>query len=402
MLKPDFTSAAFASDPSATLDELRKHSDVVPVKMPIMGKVWLTLSHEASSVMLKDQNRFTMRSGTGGTAAGVQWWMPRAIRLLANNLLTSDEPDHRRLRKLVDQAFQRRAVGEMEGKIRGIAIDLLSDLPDGGEFDVVSAYARKLPMAVICDLLGLTAVNRDVFAREAGKFTSVTGMASFLKAIWPIRTMRKLLEKIIDQERLLQQRGGSGSGLIAELVRAEANGDRFSRDELIAMVFLLLVAGHETTTHLISGSVLTLLQNPDQKDWLLADLTRMDLAVEELLRFVSPVQFTKPRIVKEAGPFFGVQLSKGDHVMACLAAANHDPVHFDNPAALDLARRPNPHVEFGTGIHFCLGFQLARLELKTALSVLFEAMPDIALSTAPEQWNMRVGLRSLKHLPVTP
>ena len=170
------------------------------------------------------------------------------------------------------------------------------------------------------------------------------------------------------------------------------------------MVFLLLFAGHETTTHLISGSVHELLKNPGLRDWLEEDWSRADIAVEEFLRFVSPVQFTKPRFVRRDIEFGGVRLKKGEKIMVMLAAANMDPQANAHPEKLDLHRKPNRHVAFGTGIHFCLGHQLARIEGRCALKSLFRRWPKLTLAVEPSQikWRKRAGLRAIERLPVMP
>src|SRR5262249_24073280 len=184
-----------------------------------------------------------------------------------------------------------------------------------------------------------------------------------------------------------------GEGLISELVRVEKEGARLTRDEMVAMVFLLLLAGHETTTHLISGSVFELARNPGLRDWLAQDWSRADLAIEEFLRFVSPVQFSKPRFVRQDMDLGGIRLKRGDQIMAMLAAANMDPAANVAPEKLDLARRPNHHIAFGTGVHFCLGYQLARLEGKCALQALYTRWPKLALAGSPEEhrWTSRPG-----------
>jgi cytochrome P450 PksS len=169
------------------------------------------------------------------------------------------------------------------------------------------------------------------------------------------------------------------------------------------MVFLLLFAGSETSTHLISGSVLELLKRPEKLRWLQQDPHRYDLAVEEFLRFISPVQFSKPRYVQHDMTLDGVALKKGDKVMAMIVAANMDPAASACPEKLDLQRKPNRHIAFGTGIHFCLGHQLARIEGKQALRTLFGRWPGLELATAPDaiRWRKRPGLRALVELPVT-
>jgi len=185
-------------------------------------------------------------------------------------------------------------------------------------------------------------------------------------------------------------------------VRVEREGGRISPDEIVAMVFLLLFAGHETTTHLISGSVHELLKNPGLRDWLEADWSRADLAVEEFLRFISPVQFTKPRYVRKDVELDGISLRKGDKIMVMLAAANMDPQANLHPERLDLQRKPNRHMAFGTGIHFCLGHQLARIEGRCALKSLFQRWPDLHLAVDESSitWRERPGLKAIDRLPV--
>jgi cytochrome P450 len=204
------------------------------------------------------------------------------------------------------------------------------------------------------------------------------------------------------EAHLATVRQQGGEGLIAEIVRVEREGGRISREEIVSMVFLLLFAGHETTTHLISGSVHELLKNPSLRDWLEEDWSRADLAVEEFLRFLSPVQFTKPRFVRRDVDLDGVTVKRGERIMPMLAAANMDPAANPHPERLDLARRPNRHVAFGTGIHFCLGHQLARIEGKCALKVLFRRWPKLTLAVPMSEitWRKRVGLNAIDRLPV--
>jgi len=185
-------------------------------------------------------------------------------------------------------------------------------------------------------------------------------------------------------------------------VRVEKEGGRISPNEIVSMVFLLLFAGHETTTHLISGSVFELLKNPGLRDWLEEDWSRADLAVEEFLRFITPVQFTKPRVVRKDIELGGVRLKQGDRIMPMLAAANMDPLANPHPERLDLQRKPNRHIAFGTGIHFCLGHQLARVESKCALRSLSLRWPKLTLAVSETEitWRKRPGLKAINDLPV--
>jgi len=393
----DFTSQDFFRDPVTGVRRLRTAGPLVETRFPIIGKVWITTTYELAVRVLKDSETFTMRKEDGGLA-GLRWWMPAVVRTLANSMLTMDEPDHTRLRDIVDEAFRRRAILDMEPHIRAIADDLAGELfAEGSPADLVQRYARTLPLSVICELLGLPLVDRPRFLAWANTVARLSGPISFLRMIGSLAPMKRYLE-----ERLRFARGQGGEGLIAELVHVETKKGCITANEMVSMVFLLLGAGSETTTHLISGSAYELLKNPALRDWLAEDWSRANLAVEEFLRFVSPVQFTKPRFVRKDLNLGGVRLKKGDRIMAMLVAANMDPEANEHPERLDLQRRPNRHISFGTGIHFCLGHQLARIEGICALQALFTRWPKLRLAVDPSEihWRRRPGLRSIERLPV--
>ena len=395
--KLDLTSQDYLRNPGAAIARLRAAGPVVEMRFPIIGKTWITTTEEAASHMLKASDAFTLRKD--GMVAGTRWWMPGVIRTLASNMLTTDEPDHTRLRSIVDEAFRRRAVLDMEPHILATAEGLAGELfAEGSPADLVARYARKLPLWVICELLGLPDADRPKFMGWAANITGIRSSLDFVvRMIWGVRGIKRYLEDYLDHVR-----AHGGTGLIAELVRVEKEGGQISRDEMISTVFLLLFAGHETTTHLISGSVFELLRNPARRDWLAEDWGRADLAVEEFLRFISPVQFSKPRWVRDDMELCGVKLKRGDRIMAMLVAANMDPAANEHPDKLDLARRPNRHVAFGTGIHFCLGHQLARIEARCALEALFKRWPKLALAVPETEicWRRQPGLRAIEKLPV--
>lgn len=396
-MRADFSSQDYFRNPAAEIEKLRSAGPVIEVRFPIVGKVWTTTTQDLADQVLKDSETFTLRRDDG-SVAGFQWWMPGILRTLANNMLSMDEPDHRRLRDIVDEAFRRRAVLDMEPHILAIADELADQLfAEGSPADLVDRYARKLPLSVICELLGLPLADRAKFTAWAGGFTRFTGVIGFLSMIPNIFAMKRYME-----EHLEAVRESDGEGLVAELMRVEKEGGKISRNEMVAMLFLLLFAGHETTTHLISGSVHELLKNPGLRDWLEQDWSRANLAVEEFLRFISPVQFTKPRLVRKDIELGGVRLKKGDRIMPMLAAANLDPHANAHPEKLDLERRPNRHIAFGTGIHFCLGHQLARIEGACALKALFRRWPKLELAVDESQikWRRRPGLKAIEHLPV--
>ena len=396
-MRADFSSQSYFRNPSAEIEKLRSAGPVVEVEFPIVGKVWTTTTQELADRVLKDSGTYTLRRDDG-TVAGLKWWMPGMVLTLTNNMLAMDEPDHRRLRDIVEEAFRRRAILDMEPRILAIADELAGELfRDGSPADLVDRYARQLPLSVICELLGLPLADRPRFTAWANSFTRFTSAVGFLSAIPNFFALKRYLERRLDAVR-----AHGGEGLIAELVRVEREGGQISRTEMVAMLFLLLLAGHETTTHLISGSVYELLKNPPLRDWLEEDWSQVNLAVEEFLRFVSPVQFTKPRIVRKDVELGGMRLKKGDRIMPMLAAANLDPQANANPEKLDLQRKPNRHVSFGTGIHFCLGHQLARIEAACALKALFRRWPKLQLAVDESEikWRKRAGLRAIEHLPV--
>jgi cytochrome P450 len=396
-LQADFTSQEYFRNPAAGIERLRTSGLVVEVRFPIVGNVWITTTQELAARVLKESETFTLREESG-TIAGLRWWMPGLIRTFADNMLTMDEPDHTRLRGIVDEAFRRQAVLEMEPRILAIADELADQLfAAGSPADIVERYARKLPLSVICELLGLPQSDRSKFKAWTNSFTRITGVVGFLGLIPALAAMKGYLE-----QRLEIAREQGGEGLIAELVRVEKEGRRISPREMVAMVFLLLGAGTETTTHLISGSVYELIRKPSLRDWLADDWSRANLAIEEFLRFISPVQFSKPRFVRKDVDLGGVRVKKGEKIMAMLAAADMDPDANEHPERLDLERRPNRHLAFGAGIHFCLGHQLARIEGKCALQALFRRWPKLEMAVADSEirWRGRPGLRAIASLPV--
>jgi len=398
-LRVDFISQDFFRDPAGAIERLRAAGPVVEVRLPIMGRVWMTTTQEMTSRVLKDNRVFTLRKDDGAVA-GLRWWMLGIFRSFTKSMLSVDEPDHTRLRGIVEEAFRRRAILDMEPRIRAIASELAGHLfAQGSPADLVTRYARVLPLSVICELLGLPLADRPKFMTWAARATSASSALVFLRLIPTLAAIKRYLEQRLEHARTV-----GGEGLIVELVQVEREGAPITREEMVAMVFLLLFAGHETTTHLISGSVFELTKNPELRNWLEEDWGRADLAIEEFLRFVSPVQFSKPRFVRQDIELGGVQLKSGDQIMAMLVAANMDPAANLCPEKLNLERRPNRHIAFGTGIHFCLGHQLARLEGKCALEALYARWPKLRLAVEPGKirWRSRPGIRAIISLPIVP
>jgi cytochrome P450 len=392
----DITCAASKRDPLPTFAAMREAGPVIPIRLPFVGRVWVTTTHAATLAMVKDNQLFVQEGRNAGKSgvAGFSWWLPKPLKLMTNNMLQKDEPDHRRLRKLVDTAFARRDVLAMRGGVEAIADKLIDGFEREAEIDLVDAYARQLPLQVICDLLGLPEADRAAFSDLAQRALSINSAVGLFLAAGAFNRMLDYAREQIEAARRTPR-----PGLIGELVQAEEEGERLNEDELLAMIVLLLVAGFETTRHLIADSVIMLETHPDQKAWLLADpAARIERATEELARFASPVQATKPRYVARDTDFFGASLKRGDVIMALVAAANADPAVFDHPEEMRLDRFPNPHLVFSSGIHFCLGMQLARVEAQTAIARLYARLPALSLARPEIEWVERLGIRGPKSL----
>jgi cytochrome P450 len=317
-------------------------------------------------------------------------------------MLMRDEPDHRRLRQLVDQAFQRQSVDALRPRLVVLADDALDRMEQSaqrqpGGVDLLEHFARPFPLAVICELLGLPPEDRPKFTRWAAGFSTAR---SALGIFWGLRGLSAMMRYL--EEEIARQSVRPREGLLSSLIQAEEQGDRLSEEELVAMVFLLLAAGHETTLHQICGSVVILLDHPQHLRELAADWRAADPTVQELLRYLSFAQVSKPRYARSDTEMGGRQIRRGEMIFACLAAANCDPVQFDDPERFLPHRQPNRHVAFGSGIHYCLGAKLSSVELEIALERLFTRWPDLRLAIPREKLRYlpRFGTRALTALPV--
>jgi cytochrome P450 len=396
--KIDLVSQAFARDLFPTYARLREAGPVFQTRLPLMGKIWVATTYQAASEVLKDDETFVMDAKKAGKTlfSGVLRLMPRTLRVLADNMLTHDNPDHRRLRRLVEQAFSRQSVENMRGRIGVLCDGLLDRLAGKQTVDLLEEWARRLPVAVICELLGLPDEDRPKFTRWTNALASMMSVFGLLRAL---PAMFKLVKYF--RQHFEQCRQHPHPGLMTALVQAEEAGDKLSENELLAMAFLLLIAGFETTVLLLSKGTLALLKTPEQKERLLSDRSLLPSAVEELLRFTSPVSMGQPRYVSRDLEFHGQSLRRGDRIVALLGAANADPARFPDPAKLDLARSPNPHVSFGSGMHFCLGAQLARAEAQIGFERLFTRYPRLALAVPDSELKYSGNfLRALAALPV--
>ncbi|KCZ93835.1 cytochrome P450 [Hyphomonas johnsonii] len=399
MNRPDLASQAFKRAPHATLAGAVEAGPFCEVKLPVFGRVLATTRHAGSQALLKDTDHFAVDARNAGhrSAFGLPF-LPKVFRDLANNVLSLDDPDHKRLRRLADGPFRRASIEAMRPLIREQVDRLLDAHFASGDADLVAGFCRRLPLQVIYTVLGMREETRTKFDVAMRAFNVGESPLAILRAVFALKPLLRTLREEIDDLR-----GAPRPGLMSDLVHAEQDGDQLSEDELVTMVFVLFVAGHETTTHLLSTSVFTLLTDPDAlAQFRTLDGDALTVAVDELMRFTAPVQFTKPRFVREDMTFEGRELRKGDKVMALLAAGNLDPDAFEQPRVMDLARRPNRHLGWGGGPHICLGLHLAKAEAEIALSELFRRCPGLALMTAPDalKWIRRSGLRGLQTLPL--
>ncbi len=400
----DLTSAKFKSDPFPTFAKMREIGPLIRTKQPLVGDVWVTSTYEAATLILRDKATFVVQPSNAGrkSMAGLQWWMPRSLRALANNMLGKDEPDHRRLRQLVESAFMRQSIDAMKPRLEELAerqLDVLEQQANrnGGRVDFMEHFARPFPLAVISELLGLPEEDRSKFLRWGSSFTSAGSAFGFMRAIpaiWKITAyFRRQFEVCRREPR---------PGMLSALVAEEQEGSRLNEQELLATAFLLLLAGHETTVHLLTIGLLSLLQHPDQKLKLLSDWSKADSAVDEMLRYNSTVQMTKPRYASKDVELYGQTIRRGEFVMPMLAAANCDPAQFPNPETFDVDRSPNAHIAFGTGMHVCLGLKLARAEGAIAFEKLFTRFPELDLTQPSNelQWSERIGTRAVHEFPL--
>lgn len=314
-------------------------------------------------------------------------------------MLTSDPPDHTRLRKLVSKAFTPRAVENLKPRIHEIANELLDGVAGHDEFDLVEALAYPTPVIVIAEMLGVPAEDRPRFKDWSDKVVATLG-GPFTPPDVMAAAQQSLQELVEYMHAFIQDRRKSPrEDLISGLVAAEERGDVLSEDEILATTILLLIAGNETTTHLISNSVYALLTDRDQWDTLRDEPGLMPVAIEELLRFAGPVQLTG-RVAMEDLEINGHRVEAGQPCTTLLGAANRDPAKFPDPDRLDVRRNPTEHVGLGDGIHFCLGAPLARAEAGIAIGTLIQRFPDLQLHTQEPEWGGTFIIRGIKHLKV--
>ncbi|MBT5774302.1 MAG: cytochrome P450 [Dehalococcoidia bacterium] len=373
-----------------------------PVHRSIAMQAWILTRYEDCIAVLRDPDTFSSdglnASGQLGDAIREQ----RATSALGQvqTLLTVDPPAHTRLRGVINRAFTPRRVELLRPRIEAIAQQLLDALPpSGGDFELMTAFAQPLPVIVIAELLGIPSSDRDRFKQWSNKIAATTDL---LNAEDAIMEAREATLELIDyfNDFIQARRDEPRDDLISALVAAQSTEEQLTHEEILAFAILLLVAGNETTTNLIGNGTLALLDNPEAFESLRSQPNYLPAAIEEMLRYDSPVQGVV-RIARRDTTLGTQQIAQGDLLMLMLGAANRDPQQFDDPDRFDASREANRHLSFGLGPHFCLGAPLARLEAEVAFTLLLQRFPNIARGATDMERGGTLLLRGLTKLPLT-
>ncbi len=399
-LEIDLYTPEMLRNPHPALARLRAEAPLYHVPHREMGSLpWLLTRYDDSIALLND-DRFTKdMTRIPGRENARSGGMMQAAASINRHMLTVDPPDHTRLRALIHKAFTPRMIRELEARIQAIADELIDALLAKGQGDFLAEFAIPLPVTVIAELLGIPPEDQAKF-----RYWSQTIVLGGPTGTNPEEIGAAAIEFIMYfHEMFDQRRADPRDDLITALVQAEEAGDKLDQQELISMVFLLLVAGHETTVNLIGNGMLTLLQHPDQLAKLRANPDLIKNAIEEMLRYEGPVGTSTMRWALEPVEMHGQLIQPGEMVLASLLGANRDPEVFPNPDVFDVARTPGKHIAFGNGIHYCVGAPLARLEGAVAFNTLLRRVPDLELAVNVDEleWNPTLLLHGMKAMPVT-
>jgi len=373
-----------------------------PVHLTPLG-MYVASRHAEASLVLRDK-----RFGKDYVERTIRRYGPKIMeepvfRNFALTMLQQDPPDHTRLRGLVAKAFTARRVEDMRPRIQEIVDENLDRIIPQGKMDLIEDFAYRLPVTVICDMLGIPAEHREMFhsgSRNSGRILEPVPMTP--EEIKQSNASQAMVKMYFDQLFDLRRKN-PGDDLTTQLLQAEEDGNKLSNEELYANIILLFGAGHETTVNLIGNGLLALHRNPDQLALLKANPSLITNAIEEFLRYDSSVQMSGRVALEDIEDLGGKKIPKGESVLCLLGSANHDPaVYPARPERLDITRPNVKPLSFGGGIHFCLGAQLARIEAEIAISTLLRRLPDLRLDDAENpEWRPTFVLRGLKRLPAS-
>jgi len=389
----------FIRDPYPAYARLRTND---PMHVTQFG-AFLASRHAEASLVLRDK-----RFGKDFVDRSIRRYGPKIMeepvfRSMSHWMLQQDPPDHTRLRGLVVKAFTARRVEDMRPRIQTIVDQTLDRIAPQGHMDLIEDFAFRLPVTIICDMLGIPEDHREVFyasSRDGGRLLDPVPMTpEEIKQ----GNAGNAMAQMYFQQLFELRRKNPGDDLTTQLVQAEEDGSKLSNEELTANIILLFGAGHETTVNLIGNGLLALHRNPDQLALLKANPSLITNAIEEFLRYDSSVQMTGRVALEDIDDLGGKKIPKGEGVLCLLGSANRDPaVYPDRPDRLDIVRPNVKPLSFGGGIHFCLGAQLARIEAEIAISTLLRRLPDLRLDDADDpEWRPTFVLRGLKRLPAS-
>ncbi|MFT7687644.1 MAG: cytochrome P450 [Candidatus Azotimanducaceae bacterium] len=391
-------SPAYIDNPYPLLQKIREFDPFFYIPA---GDNWIVTSYSYTTQILRDKRFGHDYEANMKRNRGIDVFENSAFRMLSNTMLMKDPPDHKRIRELAVKAFGAAKINEMQPQIQEIVDQLITDLKKSDSGDLMSMFAFKLPVIVICSMLG---VPKTDWAR----FMDNSNISGRLIDPTPLTDEELRLENDSADESnayfedlCAKRRQKPENDLITALVMAETEEGRLSRDELTSNIVLLFGAGHETTVNLIGNGLLALHRNPAQLTKLKSSPELMPNAVEELLRYDSSVQITG-RTAMEDVDIDGHHVKAGQEVMTFLGAGNHDPEQFENPDKLDITREKIKPLSFGGGIHTCIGAQLSRIEATVALNSLLAQLPNLVLNAMDHpQWKPTITLRGLTTLPAT-
>jgi len=376
---------------------LREHEPVFFQRQRSGPGFWAVTTYADVRTVSRDPQTFISSGGTSTMDLEKPESASLDYEMMRGTLVITDPPRHTKLRALVNKAFTPNAVARLEPFVRGIVGQIMDDCSLAGEGDFVRDVAARLPFVVICELLGIPRDDR------AGLFNAIRPMmsADVTMAAGPeggsmdaATTLVSFLQDLIDTRAAAAEQD-----LVSDLVRAEVDGERLTRAEMLALVILLFIAGTETTQNATGGGMLAFFDHPGEKERVIADRSLMPTAVEEILRYVSPTLVSMVRTATRETELGGKAIKAGDKVTLWYGSANRDASVFPDPDRFDVSRTPNDHLTFGFGAHFCLGAQLARLELKVIFEELFDRLPRIALSGEPKRLRSNI-FNGLEKLPV--
>ncbi len=398
--------AEMLKDPFPLFAQLRMMGPVMPMPFPMSGagQAWMVTRMEEAFQVLKDSERFTVdaRVVDGNPMAQRRQRNMDDFASLSSSMLSVDGLDHKRLRGLVSKVFTPKYIQGLRPNIQHIADTLIDRVETQGKMEVIADFAFPLPINVISDMLGVPHESWDVL-REGSRAIIDGGWMSQDERLFEEARQKRLAYNEYIKELIVEKRRHPADDMISQLVQIEEEGDRLSEAELLSMIGLLILAGHETTSNLIGTGLLTLFDYPAQLAALKADVSLIPTAVEELLRFAGPVLVPAPRLATEDLELGGQRIARGDMVMPILTSANRDESQFTDADDLELARKVNRHLAFGHGIHICLGAPLARLEGDIAFTTLLQRLPNLRLAIPREAitWHGALNVRGLTSLPVT-